>query len=192
MPKLILPFEPKPLTQRVEQLFKGELYQKLPKPVQEACQKRPHLLEYLNMIPLEHMELPTWYEKPDRKLADAKERNIMYPAGQDIIIHVFSKLGEERDFYIAIEPAFGASLATANQDPKAQSKTSAQIYEKLRLVEEPSWITRRRSPRRRPRKSGRRPSSRRWRRSARSPLARGRTRPRHLGPWAGAARTALR
>ncbi len=136
MPKLILPFEPKPLTQGVEQLFKGELYQKLPKAVQEACQKRPHLLEYLNMLPPDDLELPAWYEKPDRKLADAKQRNIMYPAGPDIVIHVFSKLGEERDFYIAIEPAFGASLATAGQDPKAQSKTSAQVCEKLRLVEE--------------------------------------------------------
>lgn len=127
MPRLALPFELKPLKQPVERLLKGELVRGLPEPMRRLCEQRPHFLQYLAMLPLEEIGLPEYHEKLDRSLGERKERNIVYPAGDEIVIHVFSKLGEERDFYIAIEPAFATLLGgTAGKG----------IYERQAVVEE--------------------------------------------------------
>ena len=125
MPHLSLPFEIVPVTQSHSKLFQGELYQNLPEAMQEACQEKPHLLEYLNMLPQDEMELPQYCVKLDRKMGDRKVRNLIYPVSKEIVIHVFSKLGEERDFYIAIEPAFSSML-----------NAGGSIAEKLAIVEE--------------------------------------------------------
>ena len=78
--------------------------------MQEACQKNTHLMEYLHMLPLETMGVPQFYPALSRKVGDLKDRNLLYPVSDEILIHVWSGLKEDRDMYIPIEPSLAVHL----------------------------------------------------------------------------------
>lgn len=82
----------------------------LPPPMQEACQKNVHLLEYLHSLPIEQLGVPQYHPKLSKKLADLKQRNLIYPVSPEILIHILSSPGEERDYYIPLEPSFSVTL----------------------------------------------------------------------------------
>lgn len=110
MSELVLPFELS--VEQVdshENLFECGLYRMLPQEMQEACQRNVQLLEYLHMLPIEETGVPEYIPEVTRKLGDLKHRNIVYPVSEDIHIHVLSS-GEERDFYIPIEPTVGVDI----------------------------------------------------------------------------------
>lgn len=113
MPQVRLPFKP-PETQEGhenhENLQQCGLFRMLPPALQSACQQNPHLLKYLHMIPIEKTGIPQYYPEPNRKLADLKVRNLFYPVSDDVLIHVWSGAGEERDMYIPVEPSISVTL----------------------------------------------------------------------------------
>lgn len=88
-------------------LYECGLFRLLPAPVQEVCRKNVHLLEYLHMIPVEDIGIPQYYPKLSPSVANLKERNLLYPVSPDVLIHVWSGMGEERDLYIPVEPSLG-------------------------------------------------------------------------------------
>ncbi|MBI4294926.1 MAG: type II/IV secretion system ATPase subunit [Chloroflexi bacterium] len=93
-----------------EDLYQCGLFRTLPPALQQACQQNVHLLEYLHMLPIEKTGVPQYYPKLNRKLGDLKPRNLFYPVAEDVLIHVWSGSGEERDMYIPIEPSLSVKL----------------------------------------------------------------------------------
>jgi len=73
--------------------------------MQAACQEKPHLLQYIHMLPIEDIGVPQFFPKPNKKMADSKVRNLLYPVSPEVFIHVWSGLREDRDLYIPVEPS---------------------------------------------------------------------------------------
>ena len=143
MPRLVLPFDVKSVEMTREEMFQTEFFQSLTPPYQEACQQRPHLLLYLLMLPLDEIGMPTYVPEMGRKFGGLKQRNLIYPVSDDICIHIFSVLGEARDFYIPIDPAFLTGLSADQSDMdirkaavEAQLLDYAQAFADLTKVEE--------------------------------------------------------
>ena len=104
------PFEIKPCPQKCGKLCgtnleECPLLQKLPPDFQEVCKNNLHLLQYLNMLPLDNMEMPKYYEKITLKMLGMKDPNIIYPTGNGLFVHIMPNHEDIRDYYIAIEPS---------------------------------------------------------------------------------------
>jgi flagellar protein FlaI len=80
------------------------IYPKLPPEFQEVCKINLHLLQYLHMLPLDRMEVPTYIEKISRKQKGMKDPNLIYGIGHGVFIHIMSNPEDIRDYYIAVEP----------------------------------------------------------------------------------------
>ncbi|GEM_PF-26044 len=89
---------------------KGGLISLLPKPLQELCQKKAHLTEYLYKFSVAKHGVPEFYAEPGRKLGDLPKKNLIYPASDEVFIHILSSPEEARDSYIAIEPSTGLQV----------------------------------------------------------------------------------
>lgn len=103
MPKIDIPFN----TNGKEPGQKGvnyELLESLPEPFREACEKNPHLADYVSLIPPDEIGIPEFREKLSRADGELEKRNIVYPVSDDTFIHVCSVPGSDRDTYIPIEP----------------------------------------------------------------------------------------
>jgi flagellar protein FlaI len=87
-----------------------DLYKMLPSDLQEVCQASPFLLEYLHMVPIAEVGIPKYYPKLDRKLGDSKKLNLIYPAGDNIFIHILSDKQDSRTNYIPVEPTLTYNL----------------------------------------------------------------------------------
>ncbi|MFC1990928.1 type II/IV secretion system ATPase subunit [Chloroflexota bacterium] len=106
----ILPFEIKGCPQECgkpcgQNLAKCTVYQKLPAPLQERCQKNLHLLQYLHAMPLDEIGIPEYYEKVTRKLKGTKNPNLIYATNDELFVHILANLGDIRDHYIPVEPS---------------------------------------------------------------------------------------
>ena len=110
MSEVILPFEVQVGHTSGEDLLQCGLFRLLPAPMQEVCKQTPHVLEYLHALPIDEIGIPDYYPELTRKLGDLKQRNLFYPVSPEILIHVWSGLGEERDMYIPVEPCLGVHL----------------------------------------------------------------------------------
>lgn len=110
MEQVKLPFDLHESHAHQGDLYNCGLFRTFPPVLQEACQQNLHLLKYLHMMPIEKIGIPQYYPKPSRKLADLKQRNLLYPVSKDILIHVWSGLAAERDMYIPVEPSMAVTL----------------------------------------------------------------------------------
>ena len=105
-----LPFETEPCPQDCggvcgTKLEKCPVLSKLPADFQEVCKNNLHLLQYLHMLPLDKMEIPTFYEKITRKLKGTKNPNLIYDINGGVFIHIMANPEDIRDYYIAVEPS---------------------------------------------------------------------------------------
>jgi len=73
-------------------------------PLAQDADQAPHLMEYLHRIPVADVGVPEFFPKLDRKAADLENRNLIYPVGRGIYVHIFADKTDVRDFYIPIEP----------------------------------------------------------------------------------------
>ncbi|MBN1314388.1 MAG: type II/IV secretion system ATPase subunit [Anaerolineales bacterium] len=76
----------------------------LPSNLREACKETPFLLDYLEIIPIEEIGIPTFYLKLSRAMRDIEERNLIYPIGEGLFVHIYPNPMGARDYYVAIEP----------------------------------------------------------------------------------------
>jgi len=107
---LHLPFEIKACPQDCGRecgtnLEKCPIFPKLPADFQEVCKENPHLLQYLHMLPLDKISIPTYYDKVTRKLKGTKNPNLIYRVSEGVFIHVLANPEDVRDYYIAVEPS---------------------------------------------------------------------------------------
>ena len=68
------------------------LYRMLPSNAKEYVKNSPHLLEYLHFFPVDEFGIPLFFEELKRDLRSVKEPNLIYPAGNDIFIHIILSL----------------------------------------------------------------------------------------------------
>lgn len=76
----------------------------------DTLSKNSHLLEYINKISKELDSEPVYLNQLSRDLRFLKDVNIIYPVGDPIFIHIFTKYDEERKIYRPIEPSIPSEL----------------------------------------------------------------------------------
>jgi flagellar protein FlaI len=86
------------------------IYRILPPEGKAEAEKNPYLLDYLHMIPIETIGIPKLVTKLDRKLNEDKVPNFIYPAGDDIYIHIYGDPNDVRNFYIPVEQHFVVNI----------------------------------------------------------------------------------
>ncbi len=96
-----------------------ELRPHLSKELREACERSPHLAEYLRRLPSDEAGVPAYYPKLTSSLSLLEYRNLIYPLEQGLYVHIYPDSAGARDHYICIEPT-----------------TVTDIEEPLALVEE--------------------------------------------------------
>ena len=88
------------------------IYGELPPELQEQCQTKLHLLQYLHSIPLDEIGMPQYYVKINRSLKSIKNRNLIYMVDDEIFIHILANTEEIRDYYLPIEPSLFGDVDT--------------------------------------------------------------------------------
>jgi flagellar protein FlaI len=83
---------------------------RLPKELAEACDRAPHLAEYLRRLPLEEVGIPAYYTKLTRSMSHMENRNLIYPLEQGLFVHIYPDQSGARDHYICIEPTTVADI----------------------------------------------------------------------------------
>ena len=99
-----LPFSPAAAHKHKGDLSSCPLYRVLPQKLREECKEKIHLWDYLHLLPIEKVGVPEYYEALERSMSDMENRNLIYPVGGGIFIHIYPDLTDARDYYIAIEP----------------------------------------------------------------------------------------
>lgn len=103
MPEILLPFPV--LDGSKKKADTCNLLSLLSKQAQEQVQKYPHLLEYLEMIPIDDYGIPKYYEELDRSVGSSTNPNLIYPVKDGIFTHIICDHGDGRNTYISVEPA---------------------------------------------------------------------------------------
>ena len=86
------------------------IFNPMPPEVKEQCEKNTHLLEYIHTLPTAEMGIPEYYPELTRNMKTLDHRNLLYPVSDEVLIHVWSAPGEERDLYIPVEPSFNIPI----------------------------------------------------------------------------------
>jgi len=108
-------------------------YAELPPELQEQCQTKLHLLQYLHSLPLEEIGMPQFYQKLNRGLKSVKNRNLIYVVDDEILIHILANTEDIRDHYIPIEPCLFGDVDTVLE--KIEHKL-VNFVEELESVDE--------------------------------------------------------
>jgi hypothetical protein len=104
MATITLPFNVENKTINTGDFLKSEVYEKMPKALKDISQIHPHLLEYLQILPVSQIGIPDYYPELNRKLGDLKEPNLIYPIGNGLFTHIMVDFKDGRNNYIQIEP----------------------------------------------------------------------------------------
>ncbi len=101
------PFEPRMLEEEHDHtnLRSCGIYRLLPSKMKKEVEKNLHLLEYLHILPIDKVGIPKFVPKLDRKKhGDLENPNLIYPADDQIYIHVYPDKNDVRNYYIPVEP----------------------------------------------------------------------------------------
>ncbi|QSZ66292.1 secretion system protein E [Methanofollis aquaemaris] len=82
------------------------LYRMLPSNAREYVKQSPHLLEYLNIFPVNQYGIPLFFSELGRDARNIENLNLIYPADGDTFIHILQDPEDVRNYYIPIEPSF--------------------------------------------------------------------------------------
>ncbi len=109
MAVIVLPFTTE--NEPDAELSRSSLYESMPPELKEVSEENPHLLEYLNMLPISEIGMPQYHPEPSRKLGDIKEPNIIYPVERaGVFIHILYSKEKDRNHYIPVEPIVTQNL----------------------------------------------------------------------------------
>ena len=70
MAVIVLPFTTE--NEPDAELSRSSLYGSMPPDLKKVSEDYPHLLEYLNMLPISEIGMPQYHPEPSRKLGDIK------------------------------------------------------------------------------------------------------------------------
>ncbi len=112
---IMLPFKPEPnedLSGCLADLESSSLFRMLPNNAREYVRNSPHLLEYLNILPVNTYGIPLFFPELTRDARKMENLNLIYPAGSDTFIHILQDPNDVRNYYIPIEPSFLHSVTS--------------------------------------------------------------------------------
>ncbi|MCS7118766.1 MAG: type II/IV secretion system ATPase subunit [Archaeoglobaceae archaeon] len=100
------PFTPKDSEEHEHtNLINCGIYRLLPEEMKKEVEKNLHLLEYIHILPIDRIGIPKLVQKLDRKKhGELENPNLIYPADEQIYIHIYPDKNDVRNFYIPIEP----------------------------------------------------------------------------------------
>ena len=105
MPTITLPFT------KEKKIEATSLYQMLPQVLQDVTRDNPHLLSYLQTVPIDEVGIPQYHLKLNRKLDELKQPNVIYPTrALGNFVHIYFDPADERHTYISIEPTTDMNL----------------------------------------------------------------------------------
>jgi len=87
-----------------------DLYKMLPSPLQKVTEASPFLLEYLHLVPIAEVGVPSYYPELSRKLGENKKPNIIYPVNDNVFVHILADSRDSRSNYIPVEPTLTIDL----------------------------------------------------------------------------------
>ncbi len=70
----------------------------------EACEKNPHLQQYLDNLEEQGKPLPEFLTQLSRSMSELDYPNVIYPVGDPIFIHILGDAEKGENEYITIEP----------------------------------------------------------------------------------------
>ena len=101
-----LPFKPSVPEEHGIDLRQCGLYRMLSPDVKKFVNtaENHHVLDYIHMLPLDDIGIPTFYPELSRDLKKIKTPNLIYPVGGGVSVHIYPDKTDVRDYYIPIEP----------------------------------------------------------------------------------------
>lgn len=110
-----LPFVPEDIDDEIaydqQSIESSSLYRMLPANAKEYVKQAPHLLEYLNIFPVNTFGIPLFFSELTRDVKGMENPNIIYPVSDMTFIHIFPDENDVRNYYIPIEPSFLHSVS---------------------------------------------------------------------------------
>ena len=106
----LLPRKTEPVQTEDAPGFDTPLFHELPPPLQEQSKAQAHLWDYLNELPVDEIGVPQYYPTLSRKLADLEYKNLIYPVGNGVFVHLRPDNNDVRDYYIPVEPSGNPAL----------------------------------------------------------------------------------
>lgn len=107
MPELLLPFK---LPDRSKKADRCNILSLLSGETQDIVEKNPHLLEYLEMIPLDDYGMPKFMDKLDRSAGSQPNPNMIYPVKDGVFTHILYDKNDNRHTYIPVEPVMWSNV----------------------------------------------------------------------------------
>jgi flagellar protein FlaI len=88
----------------------------LPEELQVQSQKHRHLGAYLSAFSMDDLGIPEYNSRLSRSSKKEGKRNLVYPVGQGVFIHIYHDPDDTRDFYVALEPSSAPEVETLMEE----------------------------------------------------------------------------
>ena len=92
----------------------------LPEEFREQSTKHRHLGAYVSALPIDEIGIPEYKSFISRSVDTQEKRNLVYPVGGGVFIHVGHDPEDTRDYYLAVEPSLAPELEGITSDVDSQ------------------------------------------------------------------------
>ena len=103
----------------------GDIYPRLPDAFRDVVENNPHLLDYLNMLPVSQIGIPEFHSELSKDMGDIKDPNIIYPVANGLFTHILVDHKDSRNHYIQIEPTLTENIDRLMESVEEACITSA-------------------------------------------------------------------
>jgi flagellar protein FlaI len=100
-----------------------DVISQLPEEFRVQSIKHRHLGAYVSGLPIDEIGVPEYKSFISRTVDTQEKRNLVYPVGGGVFIHVVHDPEDTRDYYLAVEPSLAPGLE------KITSEVDAQLME---------------------------------------------------------------
>ena len=93
-----------------------KLLTKLPTEFREQAEQFKHLGAYVSKLPIDDIGVPEYLGFVSRGSDTQQKRNLVYPVGGGVFIHVVHDPEDTRDYYLAVEPSLAPGVEQIVED----------------------------------------------------------------------------
>ncbi len=90
--------------------FDSPLFERLSPQLQVQSKSQEHLWSYLCDLPVDEIGVPAYYSRLGKPQKDLEDRNLIYPVGKGVFVHIYPDATSIRDSYVSVEPSSLDSL----------------------------------------------------------------------------------